>query len=701
MTVILREPEKAASTRFDLIVVGGGIQGACLVLEAAIRGLRPLLLERNDFGGDASWSSLRIAHGGLRHLQRLDFGAAYRSAREQAWWLRNFPDLVEPLACLLPVYNRGTRRLALLRAALWMQRTLSRTSTESLSPGSLPAGRILSVAETLERFPDAERSGLRGGALWYDGRFAHPQRLLIEILRWAVAGGAQVLNYVECDDVIAERGQVVGVTARCREEQRSYRFFANAVVNTASTRAFGPLGVDAQRGGPGGSVWAFNVVLQRPPLSADAVAITPRRRAAPSYFALPEADRSVLGTAYLPDPQDGYARVGEAEVAAFLSDVNAALPGFNASTSEVLEVRAGRLPATGAGAARPASRARIIDHEQHFGVRGVLSVENVKFTDARWVAERVLRRLFGGNGDSPLSSDPVVPRPLAIPRCDPTLGSYKGSGLASWMATESALHIDDLLLRRFDCDRDPKRLTAHAEELMAALPWGPTRRKEERKRLEEALRSLAGPAATSATDAAEPSESGGGAATGAMDDADPIRADWERDAAPDVISSTDDYARRFSGPVGAYFLSTQLESVLRWMPAAQGCRVLDIGGGHAQLAAPLVRRGYDVTVFGSEHSSRERLDRMIGRDRYRFQRGSLLDLPFEPKSFDVVLAFRMLPHLGDWQRLIEEACRVSAGAVVLDYPERPAQRQLSRPALLRSEEGCRTGHPKLRDLPGS
>lgn len=144
---------------------------------------------------------------------------------------------------------------------------------------------------------------------------------------------------------------------------------------------------------------------------------------------------------------------------------------------------------------------------------------------------------------------------------------------------------------------------------------------------------------------------------------------WPLQETPDVLSSTEDYARRFGGPVGEYFLETQAAIVRDWLPPPGSCRVLDVGGGHAQLAAPLIAEGYCVTVLGSDLSCRQRLDRLVGKDRYAFCRGDLLNLPFSAQSFDVVLAFRMLPHLRQWRRFLGEICRVAESTVVLDYPD--------------------------------
>ena len=99
---IPRLPVESASKQYDLLVIGGGIYGIALAFEAARRDYRTLLLERDDFGGGTSWSSLRIIHGGLRYLQTLDLRRFRESLAERRWFLRHCPDLVRPLPCLRP-----------------------------------------------------------------------------------------------------------------------------------------------------------------------------------------------------------------------------------------------------------------------------------------------------------------------------------------------------------------------------------------------------------------------------------------------------------------------------------------------------------------------------------------------------------------------------------------------------------------------
>jgi SAM-dependent methyltransferase len=137
----------------------------------------------------------------------------------------------------------------------------------------------------------------------------------------------------------------------------------------------------------------------------------------------------------------------------------------------------------------------------------------------------------------------------------------------------------------------------------------------------------------------------------------------------DIETSSDEYASRFSGPVGEYLLKVQEEMTLSLLEPWQGSQVLDVGGGHGQLAVPLVREGFRVTVAGSDAACRARLDRVLPPGSFRFEVCDLLALPFEDRSFDVVLAFRLLPHEENWAAQISEMCRVARHAVIVDYPD--------------------------------
>lgn len=133
-------------------------------------------------------------------------------------------------------------------------------------------------------------------------------------------------------------------------------------------------------------------------------------------------------------------------------------------------------------------------------------------------------------------------------------------------------------------------------------------------------------------------------------------------------TASEEYARRFSGGVGAWFLDVQSRIVLDLLSPWPAGSVLDVGGGHAQLTGPLVGAGHDVTVHGTAEVCAQRARTWIDAGRARFATGPLLALPWPDRAFDVVLAFRLLPHVERWRELTAELCRVARHAVVFDYP---------------------------------
>jgi SAM-dependent methyltransferase len=161
----------------------------------------------------------------------------------------------------------------------------------------------------------------------------------------------------------------------------------------------------------------------------------------------------------------------------------------------------------------------------------------------------------------------------------------------------------------------------------------------------------------------------------------------------DIETASDDYASRFSGPVGAWMLGVQERAVTALLGPAAGRSVLDVGGGHGQLAGALARAGWRVTVHGSDPSCARRLAPLLAAGSVRFVAGDVLALPFADRSFDAVVSVRLLPHCTDWPALLAELCRVARHAVVVDYPTSESLNRVA-PALFgakkRIEKNTRT-----------
>jgi 2-polyprenyl-3-methyl-5-hydroxy-6-metoxy-1,4-benzoquinol methylase len=137
---------------------------------------------------------------------------------------------------------------------------------------------------------------------------------------------------------------------------------------------------------------------------------------------------------------------------------------------------------------------------------------------------------------------------------------------------------------------------------------------------------------------------------------------------PDIDTSSEDYAGRFSGKIGSWFLAVQEEATLQMLAPYKGAKILDVGGGHGQLTGALLRNGYRVTVLGSSDSCKTRIQDLIDGNRCIFKVGNILDLPYQSRTFDVVVSYRLLSHVVQWKRLVSELARVARKSIIVDYP---------------------------------
>lgn len=191
---------------YDLLVVGGGINGAAVANLASQNGLRVALLEKGDFASGASSKSTKLIHGGLRYLENFEFGLVKESLRERTVQLKSAPHLVKPLGFIIPVYKNDRRPLWMMKLGVSLYDFLS--GKHIIHPY-----KPLTADEVIHFVPSIEKKGLIGGVIYWDAQM-DDARLVLENVLNADKHGAHVANYVEVRSMIKENGKAVGIKAK-------------------------------------------------------------------------------------------------------------------------------------------------------------------------------------------------------------------------------------------------------------------------------------------------------------------------------------------------------------------------------------------------------------------------------------------------------------------------------------------------------
>jgi len=440
-----------AEAKHDFLVIGGGICGAWVAWDAALRGFSVALVEKEDFGSATSANSMKIIHSGLRDLARGDIGTMRLAQRERATLLRIAPDFVRPLPMVVPSYGVGGVALGLGMGAYQLLSTS--WSSEDHRLGSLTRGQIT------DQFQGIETEGLTGGIAFNDAQVTRSERFLISILASASRSGAQLANYAEVVGLRVSQGTVRGAEILDRLTGDRHTVEAKVVVNAAgpwlgnvlalaSGRASRPkvryakgINLITRQFDPGVSLGVYSRNGSSDLLNGNGRYL----------FITPWRDRSLVGTAYVehlgdPDP----IAATEEEIQAFIERVNLAYPAAGLSRRDVEGVHAGLVPIQPNGKKpRLARHDRVLDHERD-GLDGLMSVLGVKYTTARILSERAVDRASKRLGALPRPSRTAVTPVRDLARQE--LGSVPGLQAATVyaMREEMAHSLEDVVFRRTD-----------------------------------------------------------------------------------------------------------------------------------------------------------------------------------------------------------------------------------------------------------
>ena len=383
-------PQPLLDAEFDVVIIGGGMAGAGVARDLAMRGLAVALLDRGDFGAGTTSRSSKLVHGGLRYLELFDFALVRESLTERERLRRLAPHLVRPLPFLVPIYGDSTRGLVKVRIGL--------TLYDWLTPGGdRERYRVLPPIDALSLEPGLRPDDLRGAGYYFDDLLLSPERLCLENVLSACRHGARAFNYCQVDEVVRDAGgAVAGVVARDLVTGETARLGARVVVN-----ASGPW-VDAVRAAAGVAERGTRLLRRTKGIHC----LLPRMTERAIYqstsddrmiFIIPWREFSLVGTTDTDFDGDlDRVHATRDEVDYLLGEARKALPDPRVRREEVRYTYAGVRPLSyeeGKSATKVSRAHRIVDEE---GGR-FLSITGTKLTCFRSLAaqlgDRVSRAL--------------------------------------------------------------------------------------------------------------------------------------------------------------------------------------------------------------------------------------------------------------------------------------------------------------------
>ena len=390
------------ASEFDVIIIGAGINGAGIARDAAMRGLKVLLLDKRDIASGTSSASTRLIHGGLRYLEHFEFGLVRESLRERETLMRIAPHLVKPLPITIPIYKQSSRGRMTVRAGMIAYDLLSYRK-------SLPPHRMLSRAKTLEQSPGLNPEGLLGSARYFDAQVEFAERLVVENALSAREHGAEIVTYAPVAKISAEGVEFVvdGGTHFAR---------ASVVINAAGPwvdQLLERAQVESTRliGGTKGS---HIVVPPFPVASKSAIYLEAQTDRRP-FFIIPWNGNYLIGTTdvrFEEDPDQVRSELWEIDY--LLAETNRAFPGAGLTRDRILFTYSGvrPLPFTRNEKEKNITRRHFI--REHRSMKNLLSIVGGKLTTYRSLAEECVDLVFRKLGrQSPpcLTAKEVLPKP--------------------------------------------------------------------------------------------------------------------------------------------------------------------------------------------------------------------------------------------------------------------------------------------------
>jgi glycerol-3-phosphate dehydrogenase len=382
---------------FDVLVVGGGITGAGVARDAAMRGLRTALVEKDDFASGTSSRSSRLVHGGVRYLEHGDLRLVFEASHERRLLRRLAPHLVRPLAFTWPVYAGARIARWKLAAGLTLYDLLA-------SFRNVARHELLGAGGVLRREPRLLRDGLRGGARYWDA-LTDDARLTLATVRSAAAAGATVVNHARVTALVHSGARVAGARVIDQLDGAAFGIAARAVVN-----ATGPWSDETERlaGGAESAVHGskgVHVIVPRERIGNQAALTLLTPQDGRVFFVLPAGDFAIVGTtdSYEPVSPDEV-RASADDVAYLLEAANHFFPDAKLAREDVIAAWAGLRPLVASEQAGDDPGGVSREHAVTERIPGLVRITGGKLTTYRVMASDTVNAVQASLGKRPTRS---------------------------------------------------------------------------------------------------------------------------------------------------------------------------------------------------------------------------------------------------------------------------------------------------------
>ena len=476
--------------QWDVVIVGGGASGLGAAVDAAKRGYKTLLLEKNDFAKGTSSRSTKLVHGGVRYLQNGDISLVIEALKERGIMKRNAPQLVKDMSFVIPFYDWWNSPFYGLGLKVY-----------DMMAGKMGLGSsiLLSKEETINLINNLKKDGLKGGVIYHDGQF-DDSRMAITLSLTASNLGASLINYMEVTGLVKENDLISGLEVLDHESGEKFTINAKVVIN--ATGVFSDLIIKMDQPEAQPTIrpsQGVHLVLERDFLDGPHAIMIPHTSDGRVLFAVPWHDHVVLGTTDTPiDHADDEPKALEEEIEFILSNASQYMTK-KPKRKDVKSVFAGLRPLAAQQGNSTQTKEVSRHHKVNVSTSGLISVLGGKWTTYRKMGEDAINTaaLVGGLKEQKCKTKKLLLHgydqdvdtydPLGVygsdrqkilvmgqPEDNESLSNkfYISKNLISWsVEQEMAVHLEDVLARRVRClfldARETLRIAPKVAKIMA------------------------------------------------------------------------------------------------------------------------------------------------------------------------------------------------------------------------------------------